>query len=341
VIAGVIESPEPGSIRAIPMAHTLRIAPDHSRGRDCPRDRISILRVYPQAKATMSNQIRHSFVAVTLATAAITAAPADAAPGKSGFEIGATELQPVKTQPAPSNTPSLTDIKKLIVDGTPGDWKFVTTATGTIRSGQRIKVGSDYSGHCLTYKSQDRGINLGSVSDCSKTKGGDNIAFERVLGDTNGGELHYGDVVAFSIARDGDRAYVCYGERDHGINLNWGKTDAECKGRSGSKGNGAVQWKLMPVAGSSKKVGDAIALSDRFALHSVVIDKPVVKCARIYAAGVTPTWWAADLKWRSDCMRHELVWTHRELLQSLGEDPKALALSVVPSEYRAVLEKLL
>lgn len=268
----------------------------------------------------------------------LVAASTHAAPGKKGK----LEITPGAVfTPTPTTTISADDIKRLIIDGTPGDWKFITNRTGTLTSGTRVRVGSDYSGHCLTYKSQDSGINLGHVGDCSKTKGGENFAFEKTVGDTSGGEIRFGDVVAMSVARDSDRAYVCYGVRDHGINLNWGKNDAECKGRSGSKGNGAVQWKLMPVAGSTKKVGDAIAMTDRFALHSVVADAPVVKCARIYAAGITPTWWAGDLKWRADCMHHELIWTHKDFLQSLGEDPKALALSFVPAKYRAVLEKLL
>lgn len=279
---------------------------------------------------------------IALVTTVGVVGSAAAAPAKGKLGLGGNIVQNLPSTPAAAPaTITPADAKKLIIDGTPGDWKFITTRTGALTSGARVKVGSDYSGHCLTYKSQDRGINLGHVSDCSKTKGGDNIAFEKTVGDTAGGEIHYGDVVAISIARDGDRGYICYGERDHGINLNWGKNDAECKARAGSKGNGAVQWKLLPPAGSSKKVGDTVQLGDRFAMHSIVIDKPVVKCARIYAAGVTPTWWAGDLKWRGDCMHHELIWTHKDFLKQLGEDPKALALQFVPGQYRAVLEKLL
>ncbi len=280
-------------------------------------------------------------VAAGLGLALLTfATAASAAPG--GSKMGKSDLTVFSTTPAspPPTTLSPADAKRLIIDGTPGDWKFVTSATGGLTSGKRLKLASDYSGHCLTYKSQDAGINLGHVGDCSGTTGGDNFSFDKGVGDTAGGAIKFGDVVGIAVSTNNGRKYVCYGQRDNGINLNWGANDAECKARNGSKGNGAIQWKLMPVAGSSKKVGDPVDLTDRVSLHNIVIDKPVVKCARIYKVTLPPTWYAGDLKWRDDCMHHELIWTHKDLLRSLGEDPKALALSFVPAQYRAILEKV-
>lgn len=277
-------------------------------------------------------------IALVAALAAPLLGSAAAAPAK-WFNPGKVSPSTPASPPA-TTTLSPQDAKKLIIDGKAGDWKFVTTSTGSLKSGSKVRLGSDYSGHCLTYKSQDAGINLGHVADCSQTKGGENVAFEKSVGDTSGAELRFGDTVAMSMARDNDRAYVCYGVRDNGINLNWGKNDAECKARSGSKGNGAVQWKLMPVDGSSKKVGDVITLADRIVVHNIVEAQPLVKCARIYKVTYPPTWWAGDLKWKNTCMHHELVWTHKDFLRSLGEDPKALALSVVPQQYRSVLEKV-
>lgn len=293
-------------------------------------------RTSPRASSRSSTRLV-TVLGVATCAAALVGADAAAKPGK--LEFSAKSLV---APAAPAKTPTLTpaDAKRLIIDGTPGDWKFITTDTGALTSGKRLKLGSDYSGHCLTYKSQDAGINLGHVSDCSKTTGGDNISFDKAVGDTSGAALKFGDTVGMAVTTNNGRKYVCYGQRDNGINLNWGANDAECKARSQSNGNGAIQWKLMPVAGSPKKVGDPITLDDRVSLHNIVIDKPVVKCARIYKLTVPPTWYAGDLKWRQDCMHHELIWTHKELLRSLGEDPKALALSFVPAQYRAVLEKV-
>jgi hypothetical protein len=38
-------------------------------------------------------------------------------------------------------------------------------------------------------------------------------------------------------------------------------------------------------------------------------------------------------------MRHGAIWAHPDLLRALGEGPKALALQLVPSQYRTILEK--
>lgn len=268
-----------------------------------------------------------------------------AAVGVLGLSTAALAAPSTKPVPAKrrgtskSSTLSLSQIKKLVLDGTPGDWKFVNAGSGTLKSGLKVRVGSDYSGHCITYKKQGSyaGINLGHVSNCNQTKGGKNVTFESKTRGPKGGTIRYGDTVAMFVNGNGGEGFVCYGNRDHGINLNWGETDGDCKKLSGSKGNKATQWKIMPASGSSAKIGQPVSLTDRFALHNVVIGQPVVKCARL--TGPT-TWRSGDLKWRKDCQHYELLWTHRELLEKLGEDPKKLVYDAVPAKYREYLSKV-
>jgi hypothetical protein len=131
---------------------------------------------------------------------------------------------------------------------------------------------------------------------------------------------------------------VCFRVRDDGINLDWSATLDGCRRLEGAKGHDASQWRLMPPAGSTKRIGDPIDRGDRFALHNVVAGQRMVKCARIYNGGELPTWRAADLKWSRECMPHELIWTHRALLTKLGEDAKKLALQRVPESLRSMLE---
>jgi hypothetical protein len=253
--------------------------------------------------------------AVALASAALfvpSSVPAAPTPIKS--------VRPTLDPGAPLDNAA---ILKRLVDGVPGDWKFMSGTSGVLTSGAKVKMGSDYSGQCLTYKSQDRGINLGHVSDCSKTKDGNNVVFRR-SGGADGSVIRYGDLVSFSVS-GADKPLVCYGKRDHGIDLNWGTDDAGCKDLDGSEGKGAAQWKLVPATGSSRKLGDSVSLADRFALHNVVAGDSgdtMVKCARV--TGLL-SWVAGDLKWRSTCEHFELVITHRELLESLGKDPMKLA----------------
>lgn len=244
-----------------------------------------------------------------------------------------------KAKPNPGSL-DIASIKKLLLDGTPGDWKFVASGGGTLTSGRKVKIGSDYSGHCVTYKKQGSigGINLGHVGDCSKTQGGKNITFELKTRGPKGGTIRFGDTVAMFVNGNGGKGFVCYGDRKFGINLNWGSHDGDCKKLSGSKNKPATQWRLMPAAGSDDKVGQPVQMTDRFVLHNVVINQPVVKCARIYGAH---TWLAGDLKWRKDCMRHELLFTHRELLEKLVDDPKALIRAATPAKFRSYVEKVL
>ena len=78
-------------------------------------------------------------VAAGLGLALLTfATAASAAPG--GSKMGKSDLTVFSTTPAspPPTTLSPADAKRLIIDGTPGDWKFVTSATGGLTSGKRL-----------------------------------------------------------------------------------------------------------------------------------------------------------------------------------------------------------
>jgi hypothetical protein len=232
-------------------------------------------------------------------------------------------------------------VKQRLLRGTAGDWMFIGAGSGALTAGTQVRVGSDYSGHCITYKNQGKaaGINLGHVSSCNETKGGKNVRFELATGKKDGRAIRYGDAVAMHIeGTSNNDGYVCYGERSYGINLNWSKSDAACKGHKGSKGNTATQWKLMPPAGSQLKVGDVVPLDGRFQLFNAAAGDSVVKCARLTGAN---TWRAGDFKWRRDCQHYELIWTHRELVRKFGEDPKKLALDLVPSKYRKYAEMVM
>lgn len=233
---------------------------------------------------------------------------------------------------------STATIIKRIVKGEPGDWKFVGAGSGALSSGKPVRIGSAYSGECLGHETQPRGINLGHVHDCNKTEDGVNITFAKSAGDKSGKPIVFGEAVTIFIGASGPDGYICYGKREHGINLGWGETDSDCTKKPGSKGKGLRQWKLMPVAGSSLEVGDQVPLDGLIRIVSLVNGEDMVKCARLN----TPfTYRNGHLQWRTDCLGFEVVFSYKDYLKRHGQDPRKLAFALVPSKYRSILEKVL
>lgn len=282
-------------------------------------------------KTTTTPLLLAALAFVSIPAAAAVAPPK--APRVHGRTIGtftATQAKPAKS--GKDDQLSAATILQRLSKGQAGDWKFIAAGSGSLRSGRAVRMGSDYSGDCITNKTQKRGIDLGHVSNCSKTRGGKNVTFAKAVGDKSGSVIRYGDKVTFFVAGVSPQGYVCYGKRKHGINLEWSTNDSGCRSKGGSKGNGAQQWLLIPPSGSKFKVGDAVPLDGRFRLHNVVAGDAMVKCARLNGA---LTYRNGDLRWGNDCKDFETVVTHRGYLLKIGKDPKQLALSMVPSKYRS------